>query len=981
MKRKILSVFSAAALLTAFSVQADVREGLVAYWPLNTASGSYPMTTPDVVAGNDMAGAYMDSATALVGGHFGDAVSFDGGSGYLTFQAPSGADLGLPVSKKGCWTISMWVNGASQAGGNYYCVESSSMDNNPLTAFTARANTNTTAIYFRDASANNPVNMPAVTNISLDGTWHHVAMTYDAVSHAFLHYVDGSLVYSNNFVPNYSNNGVYDLVNLGARNRNGVQDLYFAGKVDDLALWARTLSQAEIQQVMANGITTPVPAFAPGVTVGPHGATNLVEGDTITLATASYGTRPLYYQWQKNGTNYPGATTDSLTLPNVVVGDSGAYTLVITNSSASTTSAVAQIVVNSYVAPNLTNGMVAYYPCDAVVAGKTPDLVSAYDMTLVNMSSGDLITGKWGSALQFSKSPLKYGKRSPALPNDALPVFRRANCTISVWVQGMPHSGIFLTEGNSANNNTQFTFGDNYSDKLAIYFRTDANVVLNGWSETTAAVWDGNWHNVVYVQHDVGGSLVANIYVDGNLDPIAPHPNYQLTVDGDGFCWLPRPNGSSGGNFALDEVVYWNRALSPAEIALLQTGYITNPPTRLTPLAIGSFKADLAAVVSGDSTKLRWDVPANITSAYISNVGDVTGITAAGGGTTNIAVLVTNTTTYKFTITRGNETVSKSVTIGAVKGVAAGWSLLDNFDFYQAGKLGTNSTWYDMYENTAAVVQPAGGNRQARINAVSGAGGAYLYLNDLAVTAGQARTLFFRVTPQGSPVDVIRQFLGLSDRVASFYYQWASQYNAGPLAYPQWKTDSSSWSLAVSTWDSGGLIDGPMALTAGSVYRVWIDITNVAMVNPFGSRVEPDEEDLYSVYIQKEGDASRTALFSDVVSDRDLNTQDEYSAHQPDDNINRLVLGSNGETDGALFDDIYLSKSGYNSTTPIGAGYAGPPPMLQLQKVGGQWQIIFEGELQEADAATGAWSKVTGATSPYPLPTTGEKKFYRAASY
>ena len=79
------------------------------------------------------------------------------------------------------------------------------------------------AVYFRDASGNNPVNLPAVTNVTLESTWHHVAMTYDAVSHAFRHYVDGSLVYSNNFVPNYSNNSLYDLVNLGARQRNGVR--------------------------------------------------------------------------------------------------------------------------------------------------------------------------------------------------------------------------------------------------------------------------------------------------------------------------------------------------------------------------------------------------------------------------------------------------------------------------------------------------------------------------------------------------------------------------------------------------------------------------------------------------------------------------------------------------------------------------------------------------------------------------------------
>ena len=106
------------------------------------------MTTPDVVGGNDLTGPFMDSSTALVAGHFGNAVAFDGASTYLTFQSPWGTDTGLPVSKKGSWTISVWVNGAAQPGGNYYFVESSSLNNNPLTAFIARANTNNTGGLF-----------------------------------------------------------------------------------------------------------------------------------------------------------------------------------------------------------------------------------------------------------------------------------------------------------------------------------------------------------------------------------------------------------------------------------------------------------------------------------------------------------------------------------------------------------------------------------------------------------------------------------------------------------------------------------------------------------------------------------------------------------------------------------------------------------------------------------------------------------------
>jgi hypothetical protein len=681
----------------------------------------------------------------------------------------------------------------------------------------------------------------------------------------------------------------------------------------------------------------------------------------------------------------PGATALLLAFSPSTTNDTANYALVVSNSAGVVTSTVAPIVVSDYPAPNLTNGLVAYYPCDVVTGtSKTPDLVSAYNMQLYGgMTGTNLITGQWGSGLQFHKVPLQYGFRT-ATPTDLVPVFRRTNCTISAWVKGVSGSFVAFTSGNSTDNDTQLSFGCNFSTKFSIYFRTDGNVVLNGWSNTGADVWDDTWHNVVYVQHDVGGSLVANIYVDGVLDPIVPKPNYQITVNGDGFAWLPRPSGSSGAEVALDEMCYWNRPLSPAEIAMLQTGYITNPPSLLPPLAITSFDADLAAVASGDSTKLRWSVPDNIDSATISGVGDVTAMTLAGGGVTNTSITPASKTTYTLIVTRGSQAATNSVTVGVVSGIAAGWALVDNFDFYQPGSLAANADapWVEMYSDTAFVVQPTNCNRLAHIAPSSGTGGASMLLNGLAITAGQGRTLFFRMTtPAANPVAALRQFLGVSDRVASFPYQWLNEYNAGPLTFPLW--DASSWWLGVSTnsgvIDSAGVLstNGP-TLLADNVYKVWVDITNVTIVNPVGSRTLA-EEDLFSVHIQKEGDPGRTTLFSDVVSDRFLNTLDQYTAHYPDDNINRLVMGINVDTGGAvLFDDIYLSKTAILTNEPIAVGYAGPAPALSIQWTGSNWQITYEGKLQEASTVNGTYSDVGGASSPYTVTTSGTQKYYRA---
>jgi hypothetical protein len=278
------------------------------------------------------------------------------------------------------------------------------------------------------------------------------------------------------------------------------------------------------------------------------------------------------------------------------------------------------------------------------------------------------------------------------------------------------------------------------------------------------------------------------------------------------------------------------------------------------------------------------------------------------------------------------------------------------------------------------VVQPTNCNRQAACYALDGNGsGGILNLQGLAVTAGQARTLFFRMTPRGTPAADLSHLIGITERVGTFMYTMFAN-NSGPLAYPRWDNTSSAWWLGVST--GGSFVYDTSGLTPDAVYKVWIDVTNVPIVNPPGSRVIPAESDLFSVYIQKEGDPTRTTLFTDIPSDRLLNTIDDFTGtHYPDDNINKLYLMGASLSGEVLFDDIYLSKTGILATTPIGAGYAGAPPTLKIQWSGSQWQVVFEGKLLEATSINGTWTEVTGATSPHPVPATGDKKFYRAVCY
>src|SRR5262249_5609084 len=60
---------------------------------------------------------------------------------------------------------------------------------------------------------------------------------------------------------------------------------------------------------------------------------------------AAAGSGPLTLQWNKDGVPIPGATSSTLTLANVHVTDSGAYTVTATNPVGSVTSPIAQVVI------------------------------------------------------------------------------------------------------------------------------------------------------------------------------------------------------------------------------------------------------------------------------------------------------------------------------------------------------------------------------------------------------------------------------------------------------------------------------------------------------------------------------------------------------------------------------------------------------------------------------------------------------------
>lgn len=89
--------------------------------------------------------------------------------------------------------------------------------------------------------------------------------------------------------------------------------------------------------------SSPIP---PTITAQPQSVT-VNAGDNASFSVAAYGSSPLAYQWNKNGTAVAGATSTSLTLSSVAATDAGNYTVTLTNSAGTVTSSAATLSVNT----------------------------------------------------------------------------------------------------------------------------------------------------------------------------------------------------------------------------------------------------------------------------------------------------------------------------------------------------------------------------------------------------------------------------------------------------------------------------------------------------------------------------------------------------------------------------------------------------------------------------------------------------------
>lgn len=174
-------------------------------------------------------------------GKLGQALSFDGTDD--TVNAGNAASLDITTSI----TVSGWVKGSTQSGNMGILAKFRSEFNTRSWAIYSEGVTNKVTILLTQTGAY-PANAKLYTSSIpvLDNTWHHISFTF--TSNALKFYVDGV---EDTGITKTTDNSVSSLystvenVHIGSFS-SPIATQYFAGSLDDVRVYNRALTAAEV---------------------------------------------------------------------------------------------------------------------------------------------------------------------------------------------------------------------------------------------------------------------------------------------------------------------------------------------------------------------------------------------------------------------------------------------------------------------------------------------------------------------------------------------------------------------------------------------------------------------------------------------------------------------------------------------------------------------------------------------------------------
>jgi pectate lyase len=287
-------------------------------------------------------------------------------------------------------------------------------------------------------------------------------------------------------------------------------------------------------------------SVAPVFTTQP-GSQVVLVGGTASFTALAAGTAPITYQWKKNGTAVPGATSTSLTLTNVQNGDSGSYTAVASNSVGTTTSSNAVLTVTS--STPIVNSAYNLYGFGRFTTGggniATNDAAYRQVYTALDFANAVLSAYKTAGSVKvieiMNDLDLGWNEVGAAVQNLGSTPFR-AHATPQLHPR-LITTGVSLIDIKPKSGLTIFSANGATIRHACFNFKSCANVIVRNLKFDELWEWDeaskGNYDKNDWDFIDLGnGGTVSNIWID--------HCTFTKSYDG----IVDIKQGSSGITFS-----------------------------------------------------------------------------------------------------------------------------------------------------------------------------------------------------------------------------------------------------------------------------------------------------------------------------------------------------------------------------------------------------------------------------------------------
>lgn len=553
------STDSTAASLNVLPID-DVTIGLQALWKFDEISGT---VASDFTSNNNDGDLfnYLGDDTQWVASEHNRALMF-GGTNYV--EVPDTASIGASLLNR--FSVAGWFksNVPLSANGNTY-----RMLEKENSFFLLQGDGNANAL---GTGAFSLLVKKGGANISVGigqalpaNQWFHVAATFDGSNLRI--YLDGELK-GTRAVAAPIDSGNNMPLHIGSDYTAGMSGAkYFNGAIDEIGLWSRPLTAAEILKLAER-------SGPPIITAQPQ-SQSVYAGGAASFAVAARGENPLRYLWYHGTNEIRTANGPTLLLVNISPVDAGEYRCLISNDAGELFSATAQLTVVPVADINTaaealwnldeTSGLTA---SDASGHARPGELRDYFDET------SHWSAGRTGGALSFDGFSQRMVVSNSAAMNLG------TDATFSFWIKPEHYGSLDTSPGNYTRNLARlFNKGSNFD----IYVIDDpgsvrATIIANGASAPQNSVELGVWQHWTVL---FSGGMVS-FYKNGFRlgDPVAGTMGAGSANDLVVGSNLADPFTGTPWLYAgqMDQVGIWSRALAETEIMTLAARDIAGQP-------------------------------------------------------------------------------------------------------------------------------------------------------------------------------------------------------------------------------------------------------------------------------------------------------------------------------------------------------------------------------------------------------------------